>query len=362
MASDNKTEKPTPRKIQQAREQGQVAKSQDMNSAISLGTATLGIAFIGPYTFTMVYSMMQYSLSHLSARPMTLASFSQTLQQTIESIVWLLFPFLLMMLCMGVLSNLVQIKPLFTVKPLMPKLEKINPLKGFQRLWSLRSIVEVVKSLIKMTVIGVSGVLIIKGHIGELMMLGSVEVSLAWSTIFQVMGQIALWATILFLILGMVDWWYQSYELEKQLRMTKQDIKDERKNQEGDPMIKSRIRQVGIQISKNKQLAMVPTADVVITNPTHFSIAIRYDPDEAPAPRVIAKGQDHFAFKIREVAKEHNIPLVENKPLARSLYAMVEVEHMIPPELFVAVAEVMAFVFSKNKGRKLHKLKGRRPS
>ena len=161
----------------------------------------------------------------------------------------------------------------------------------------------------------------------------------------------------MFFIMGLVDWRYQAWELEKQLRMSRQDIKDERKNQEGDPMMKQRMRQMGIQISKNKQLASVPTADVVITNPTHFAIALRYDPDVAPAPMVVAKGQDHFALKIKEVAKENNVMTIENRPLARALYAACEVDAMIPPDLFIAVAEVLAYVFAKNKGRRLNAAK-----
>jgi len=176
-----------------------------------------------------------------------------------------------------------------------------------------------------------------------------------WGVVTNVIGMISLWAVSAFFVLGLADYIYQRYELEKQLRMSRQEVKDERKNQEGDPMIKNKVRQMGVQISRNKQLAQVPTADVVITNPTHFAIALKYDPDRAPAPIVIAKGADHFALKIKELAKEAGIPTVENKPLARSLYKMADVDNMIPPELFVAVAEVLAFVFSKNKGRHMRK-------
>ncbi len=353
MAFENKTEKPTPKRIADAREQGQVAKSQDFNGAIVLTAATGAMAFVGPYTFSTLYGMMRYTFSHLSAKPLTMAAFNAMLSDAVVALIWLLMPFLLAVMVMGALSNLVQVRPLVAWKALQPKLDKINPVNGFKRMWSMRAVVEVVKALVKMAVIGACGYNIIQKHMPELMGLGMMEMPLAWHFVFSVLSEIALWSCALFFVMGLLDWRYQAYELEKQLRMTRQEVKDERKNQEGDPMIKSRIRQMGVQISRNKQLASVPTADVVITNPTHFAIALKYDPDIAPAPVVVAKGKDHFALKIKEVAREHNIPMVENKPLARALYPVVEPDAMIPPDLFVAVAEVLAYVYSKNKGRRL---------
>ena len=351
--SSSKTEKPTPRRWEQARERGQVAKSQDLNSAIVLGAAALVILYIGPYTVQTLHGMLRYSFLHLSTEPFTVTHFSDLLTENTISLVWLLMPLLGLISAVATLGNLIQTKPLFTLKPLEPNLEKINPISGFKRLWSMRSVVEVVKSLIKMAVIGGGGYVIISNHLDELLITMLTSISAGWAVVGNVIGMVALWSVSSFFVLGLADYIYQRYELEKQLRMTRQEVRDERKNQEGDPMIKNQIRQMGIRISRNKQLAQVPTADVIITNPTHFAIALKYDPDRAPAPIVIAKGQDHFALKIKEIAKEAGIPTIENKPLARSLYKMAEVESMIPAELFVAVAEVLAFVFSKNKGRHL---------
>ena len=350
--SSSKTEKPTPRRMEQARENGQVAKSQDLNSAVVLGAATLVLMFVGPSTYNTFYSTLRYTFSHLSTKTMTTTSFGQLLADTTISVIWLLMPILILICAMATLGNLLQVKPLFTLKPLQPKLEKINPVSGFKRLWAMRSIVEVVKSLIKMAIIGGGGYLIISAHMDQLMITMMTDITTGWGLVARVAGLIALWSVSFFFVLGIADFLYQKYELEKQLRMSRQEIKDERKNQEGDPMIKSKIRHMGIQMSRNRQLAEVPTADVVITNPTHFAVAIKYDPDLAPAPVVVAKGADHFAFKIRELAKENGVMIVENKPLARSLYKIAEVEAMIPAELFVAVAETLAYVFAKNKGRK----------
>jgi flagellar biosynthetic protein FlhB len=354
----DKTEKPTAKRMQDAREKGQVAKSQDFNGAIVLIAATGAMAYVGPYTVTTLYGQMQYTFGKLLSspvvrQPLTSQSFNSLMADTIQSMVWLMLPFLLTVMVLGVLSNLVQVKPLFTMQAIFPKLDKINPINGFKRLWSMRSIVEVVKALVKMTIIGATGTIIIHNHREELMGLGGLEVPVAWMALLKIIGEIAEWSCVLFFISGLIDWRYQAWELEKQLRMSRQDIKDERKNSDGDPMMKGRIRQMGVKMAKTRQLAAVPTADVVITNPTHYAIALKYDPDIAPAPVVVAKGKDLFAQKIKEIAKEHKVPMVENKPLARSLYPVVEIEAMIPPQLFVAVAEVLAYVFAKNKGRRL---------
>lgn len=359
--SSDKTEKPTPRRIQQARENGQVAKSQDFNSAMVLGAATSIMLFMGGYLYTNFHTMMVGALSRLAEYgrvPMTVASLAAIIQSLVTSIFWILIPMLIAIVTIGIFSNLVQVRPLFALKAIQPKFDKINPLNGFKRLFSTRSLVEVGKAILKMTVIGGCGYAIIQANLPMLMgTISTTSVNTAWSSVLGVMGQIAWWSIACFFVLGVIDWRYQAWELEKQLRMSKQDIKDERKNQEGDPMIKSRIRQMGSQMVKKRQLAAVATADVIITNPTHFAVALKYDPDKAPAPMVVAKGLDHFALKIREVAKENGVPIVENKPLARSLHKLVEVDSMIAPELFVAVAEVLAVVFAKNKGRKIKRKK-----
>ncbi len=356
--SGTRTEKPTPKRIDDARKKGQVAKSADFNSAIVMIAAMGSMAFVGPYTVTTLYSMMQYTFGKLLRSPQVLHPWTDTTFQEIftgslQSMVWLMLPMLLTVMVLGAFSNLVQVKPLFAIQAIHPKLDKINPLNGFKRLFSLRSVVEVVKAILKMGIIGASGFSIIHNHMGELMQLGAMDVAVAWGALTGILGEIALWCCVFFFIAGLIDWRYQAWELEKQLRMSKQDIKDERKNQDGDPMIKNRIRQMGMKLAKTRQLAAVPTADAIITNPTHYAIAIKYDPDIAPAPVVVAKGKDLFAQKIKEVAKEAGVPMIENKPLARALYPVVEVDAMIPPDLFVAVAEVLAYVFAKNKGRRL---------
>lgn len=356
--SGEKTEKPTGKRISDARAKGQVAKSQDFNAALVMIAVTWIMGSMGPYTVNTVYAQMQYTFGKLLTspavlQPMSKNNFDAIFSSTLQSMIWLMLPFLLSVCVMAALSNLVQVRPLFTMQAISPKLDKLNPLNGFKRLFSMRSVIEVVKAIIKMTIIGTCGYSVISGHLQELMGLGAMDVPAAWGVIVGVAGEIAKQGCIAFLIIGIADWRYQTWELEKQLRMSKQDIKDERKNSDGDPMMKSRMRQMGMKMIRTRQLAAVPTADVVITNPTHYAIALKYDPDIAPAPVVVAMGKDLFAQKIKEVAKEAGVPMVENKPLARALYPVVEVEAMIPPDLFVAVAEVLAFVFAKHKGRRL---------
>lgn len=357
MASE-KTEKPTEKKLQDAREKGQVSKSQDLNGALVLMAAAGSFVFAGPYLISNIYAQLQHTfqkllISPLSLRQFNIVQFNGLVAGTIQSMVLLMLPVLLSVMILGILSNVMQVKPMIAVQAIAPKLDKINPINGFKRFWSTRSLVEVLKAIVKMSIIGTCGTLIINNHLSELMALNTVDVPVAWITIVGVLGDIAKWSCVLFLIAGIADWRYQAWEFEKQMRMSRQDIKDERRNAEGDPMLKSRIRQTGAKMAKTRQLAAVPMADVVVTNPTHYAIALKYDPDLAPAPMVVAKGKDLFAQKIKEVAKENKVPMVENKALARSLYPVVEVDAMVPPELFVAVAEVLAYVFSKNKGRRL---------
>lgn len=356
----DKTEKPTPRKIAKAREQGQVAKSNDFNSALVLIAASGVLMTMGTYLYGNLYSMLMHTLANLpkyAKTPLTVNSLTYIINGVINTVLWTLMPIFMTVSVAAIFSNLIQVRPMFSFNAIMPKFEKLNFITGLPKLFSKRSVVEVIKGIIKMVIVGWIGYNIISNHLNELLATQSADIKVVWLFIFGVVGEIAAWCCGAFFIIGIADWWYQAWSLEQQLMMTKQEIKDEHKSQEGDPMVKSRMRQMGMKLVMQQQLAAVPTADVVVTNPTHFAIAIKYDPDVAPAPMVVAKGVDHFALKIREAAKEAGVPMIENKPLARSLYKSVDVDQMIPPDLFVAVAEIMAYVFSRNKGRKLKRKK-----
>lgn len=353
----DKTEKPTPKRLEDARKKGQVAKSQDLNGAIILIAATGIMGFAGYHGYLGLSNLTKETyttlLQSVAISHPTNTGFVQLINTYTQKMAGIVGPFFLGIAVLAIIGNIAQNKPNVAFEALQPKLEKVNPIQGFKRLWSMRSIVETVKAIIKMTIIGIAGTVIIRSHIDELMSLTLMTPLAIAQIVLGIMAQVAISACIIFLILGLADFFYQKYEHNKQLKMTKQEIKDEHKNTEGDQQIKGKIRQIGFEMSRKQQLKSVKTADVVITNPTHYAVAIQYDPDVSPAPMVVAKGVDHFALKIREVAKENGVLIQENKPLARALYAMVDVMSMIPPELFVAVAEVLAIVFSKKKGRKL---------
>jgi len=348
-----KTEKPTPRRLSEARKRGQVAKSTDFNSAIVLGAVAAILSLYGAYFFQSLSRLSYEFLSHTlrNAQQLDQVGFIILFKNTIYHIIILAMPFLVGAMLWGMVANFFQVRFLFTLDPLKPSLSKLNLVNGFKRLFSMKSIVELAKGITKMVIVGACGFGIIFSKMNVLTGLGQTSFAQAWMVVMSIALQIAITIAIVLIVLGIADWWWQHYNLMKQLRMTKQEVKDEFKNIEGNQQIKRKIKSMGQALVRKKMLKQVSLADVIITNPTHISVAIQYDPDEAPAPRVVAKGADHLAFQIRELAKEHNIPLVENKPLARSIYAMVEVDHMIPPELFVAVAEILAFVFKRNKGR-----------
>jgi flagellar biosynthesis protein FlhB len=355
--SDDKSEKPTARRLSKAREDGQVAKSADLNSAAVLG-ATYGLFLMGgTYGVSLLMSIMRRLLSEPHTVALGKDGVMDLLMSAGAEMGLILLPFWVGVMVAGIGVNLMQVKILFTLKPLEPNLTKLNPLTGVKRLFSLRSLIELLKAVLKMAVVGAIGCGVFNAHRNEVWSLSSqptlAAVQQLSSWVFELMFQVFL----AYLALGFADWRYQAFEHEKRLRMSKQDIKDESKTMEGNQQIKGQIKQAGHKILSRKQLANIPTADVIITNPTHFAIALRYDPDIAPAPHVVAKGVDHMAFKIREIAGEHKIECVENRPLARALYDQVDVGYMVPPELFVAVAEVLALVYRKKKGRR-GKLKG----
>lgn len=354
MAGDNKTEKPTPKRQSKARQQGQVAKSADFNTSLVLGGIALVLTIYGGYFLQYLGRVMRELLHHQlrMTEPLTPLTFELLFRELVYHIVMLALPFLAGAMVIGVAANLLQVRFLFTTQPLHPSLNKLNPLTGFKKMFSQRSLVELGKGILKMAIVGGCGFAIVHGEQEHLLAMGQMSFSQSWQLVMDIVLRICSSIAVVLFLLGLADWWYQKHQLTKQLMMTRQEVRDEMKNSQGDPKIKSKVRSMGQSILRQVMMKAVPTADVIVTNPTHFAVALQYDPDEAPAPRVVAKGADHLAFQIRELAKQNGVPIVENKPLARSLYAAVEVNHMVPPELFVAVAEVLAYVFKRNKGRR----------
>jgi len=267
-------------------------------------------------------------------------------------------PFLLILMIAGIFVVRMQVGPLFTVETIKPKFDKLSPmgmlkaLKENFNIFAPKKLVELTKSFLKMLIVGAFAYSVIDSRKQELFTLLGAELSLSFTTIVDILSQIVVNTCIIMIILGFFDKKYQNYEFEKSIKMTKQEIKDERKNAEGDPVIKSKIKAAQMRFAQQRMMSEIPTANVVVTNPTHYAVAIRYDTTKAPAPQVVAKGVDYVAFKIREIAENNNIPIVENKPLARTLYKLGPLEGIIPAELYVAVAEVLAYVYRLNKDKR----------
>jgi flagellar biosynthetic protein FlhB len=350
-----KTEKATPKRKQKARQDGQVAKSQDLNSAIVLIVGFTLLFVMGSFMYMELTNILIGKLSKLNVDEITMEGIIPFFIAHIITVAKLLAPLLFGLMFFGVISNLSQVGPLFTTKPLKPNPTKLNPINGFKRIFSLKGIVELIKGILKVVIIGGVGFATIYSQRGKLISLSGVDINASMQILYETIFAISWKVCIILLVVGLIDYFYQKYEFEKSIKMTKQDVKDEFKNMEGNPQIKRKVKSIQMQMAQTRMMGKVPEADVIVTNPTHFAIALKYDPNTAPAPIVIAKGVDNIAKKIKEIAKEHKVPIVENKPLARSLYKLVDLDHMVPEELFVAVAEVLAYVYKKNKNRKKKK-------
>ncbi len=291
-------------------------------------------------------------ISEVMGNPEQLAETAYALKlvgYSFETILLVAMPILLIAMVTGVVMSYLQVGVLFTLEAVQPKLDKINPINGFKRLFSLRSLVEMVKSILKATVLlYITGSYLINRQ-NDILKLFDMNVyqiaAVLWDMVFNLM----LRAVIVLMILAVLDYAYKQWQNEKDMMMSKQEVKDEYKSTEGDPQLKGKIKQKQREISMGRMMQEVPKADVVITNPSHFAIAVKYNPDEADAPSVVAKGKDLIAKNIKKIAEENEIPIVENKPLARALYAEVEIGDFIPEALYHAVAEVLAYVYKLKK-------------
>jgi flagellar biosynthetic protein FlhB len=272
--------------------------------------------------------------------------FNQLMLQSLMMLV----PVFIITVVVAVLSNYLQVGFLFTGEPLVPRLNKLNPIEGAKKIFSLRSAIDFLKSVLKMAIIGYVVFTTIWNEKANLMDLARLPLENVFIFTSSLTLKLGIKIGLILVVLAILDYFYQKFEYEKSLRMSKQDIKDEYKKTEGDPLIKGKIREKQRKMALQRMMQEVPKADVVITNPTHFSVALKYDAKEMQAPTVVAKGTDYVALKIRELAKQNGVMIMENKPLARALYAQVEIGDTIPSDLFQAVAEVLAYVY-KVKGK-----------
>ena len=347
---EERTESPTPKRRKEAREKGNVAKSTEVNSVLVLLIGILLIKMVSPWIYQKIGGDLTNSFGMISNPEMEQALFIAHFRNSIILFLSLTLPIALGILIVGLLANIIQVGFLFTANPLIPKLEKINPLSGLKRIFSMRSVVEAVKSIFKMFIIALVAYLTIRGEYRNLIILSNTSVGNIWITILQVGFKIVFRVALVLIFLAILDYAYQRYEHEKKLKMTRNEIKQERKQMEGDPLIKARIRSLQREMSRRRMMEEVPKATVVVTNPTTLAIAIRYEQAEMEAPIVLAKGKHLIADKIKQIAIEKDIPVIEDKILARAMYDQIVVGEEIPMEFFNAVAEILAYVYKlKNK-------------
>jgi flagellar biosynthetic protein FlhB len=340
-----RTEKATPRKRKKVREEGRVARSQELNSAVMLLLGTTAIYFMAPVLGDQLHKVMTTILRDAPLMDRSFNSILSFFSNRIVDFFIILAPIFAILAVIAYGINVLQVGILFSSKALEPKLDKLNIVNGFKRLISVRSLVELVRDVLKITVIAVVGYKIISSHMDTYFMLSDNTVSVFTGT----MGTLALTTTLkiaaVLLLLALFDYAYQKYDFEKNIKMSKQEIKDEMKDTEGSPQIKQRVRQIQRDMVRRRMMTEIPQADVVVTNPTHIAIALKYEADKMDAPMVVAKGERLLAERIKEIALESDVPVVENKPLARALFKMCDVGSYVPAKLYRAVAEVLAYVY-----------------
>lgn len=346
-----KTEEATPKKLDDARKEGQVAKSQELMTAFILISLFASLKMFITYIsdgfidgFKEIYSSIEVYSKEIFVSNYAVAF----INDSIWRIVMISLPMMAVAVFVSVMMNALQVKWKPTAKPLMPKFSKISPLNGFKRMFSKAKLVELLFSVIKIGIIAYLAYSTIKDEAGIISIICEIELFSAVMLIGDIVINFGLKTSLVFLVIGVADYIYQRIKFMHDMRMSKQEIKDEFKKTEGDPKIKGQIRQKMREASQRRMMQKLPEADVVITNPTHLACALKYDKEIAEAPVLIAKGADYLAARIKEIAKENNIPVVENKPLARMLYHNVELEQEIPQELYQMAAEVLAYVYSLN--------------
>jgi len=344
--NQERTEEATPKRREEAREQGQVAKSRDLASVAILGSCLLYFYFGADSFVHQLLDLMKNSFSHLSHTAVTTDNIQSLLFSAVYSMISLMAPFMLAVCLAALLANVMQVGFKISTKAIQPKWSKIDPLKGFARLFSLQSLVEFIKSILKMSIVGFVAYLTVKNELTDILPLVNQSV---WEIVVYIAGtsfKILMTTCWVLIILAILDYLYQKWELERNLKMSRQEIKEENKQTEGDPFIKARIRRLQREMAKKRMMANVPKAGEIITNPTHPAIALQYDQDSMIAPVVVAKGAGYVAEKIKEIGRNNQIPTIENKPLAQVLYPVVDVSGAIPDSLYKAVAEILAYVYS----------------
>ncbi|OGI01763.1 MAG: flagellar biosynthesis protein FlhB [Candidatus Melainabacteria bacterium RIFOXYA12_FULL_32_12] len=351
MADEDKQFEATAQKLRKARNEGQVIKSKDLSTAISLLAMFMLLYYMAPFIWDQVARLFILLYEQIPNKSIENIGLQYLYFLTLVPAVLIVLPILFAALLVAVLGDLMQIGPLITGTPLVPKLDKLNPVNGFKNIFlSVKTLFELAKNIVKVLILGFIGFLVFKAHIPAILNLCAVENTFSILHEFgRMIVEFVLKAGIMFLVIAGADYMFTRWKFLKDQKMSFKEIKDEYKNTEGDPHVKAALRQRRMQMLQQTMLEAVATADFVTVNPVHIAVALKYNSEEMRAPKVIAKGTELFAKKIIKIAKEHNIPVVENPPIARALFRLVDINKEIPPELYKAVAEILMFVYNLRK-------------
>lgn len=348
--SQEKSEKATPKKREDAKRKGQIARGAELPAALGLLGALLAISFLSESFFGTLSVYFQDTARQIGVtKELNSADVAVLFINAIKNLALIAVPVMIVALTAGIAGNFAQGGFTLTAEALKPKGSKFSPAKNIKKIFGLDSLVNLIKSIVKLLLLGTIAYGVLSPVIENAPTLVNAPLGTVAAKLGETLYSLAFRCGLVLIALALADYGYSYYKHEKSLKMSKQDIRDEYKQSEGDPMVKSQRRNAARAITQKRSMAAVPTASVIITNPTHFAIALRYDREKDAAPIVVAKGADKMAFKIREIAKEHDIPLVENKPLARALYKAVEPNQIIPAEFYAAIAEILAFVFRQKR-------------
>jgi flagellar biosynthetic protein FlhB len=347
-----RTEKATVRRREKAREEGQVARSLEINSAAVICLGFLTLYLMGPHVAGQVMQLMSHSMSNAPLIATADPTYVKVFGDNMLRFFAILLPVFAVMTVVALGINIVQVGFKITPKSLEPKLDKLDLVKGLKRIFSLRSLMMLVRDSLKLLIVGFVAYKAIKSEFSSFFLLPDMSIAQLAATMGKLALVLALKIGLVIFALAILDYLYQKYEFEKNIRMSKQDLKDEYKDTEGSPQVKSRVRQLQKDMARRRMMNAVPLADVVLTNPTEIAVALKYEPEEMSAPYVVAKGERLIAQRIKEIAEEHDIPIMEDKPLARALFKMCDVGQMVPANLYRAVAEVLAYVY-RLKGKVL---------
>ncbi|HQU70658.1 MAG TPA: flagellar biosynthesis protein FlhB [Calditrichia bacterium] len=352
MSGQEKTEQPTPKRRQEAVDKGNLPKSNEVNSAAVMLAGLATFIMAGNAMWEILTGFMRYTYHNISFIDISRDSVPVQVILLLQVVIAILAPLLFAVLLAGILSNVFQSGIVFSRKALSPSFGKLNPLKGFKKFFSPNALVELLKGLLKLSIVSAIAYQVLENHADAYMLMVTRSTAEIVAFLFEVILEMTVKVALIMVILAVADFAYQRYSYEKGLKMTKQEVKDEAKSSEGNPQVRGKIKSRMLEVMRQRISQSVPEATVVITNPIHLAIALKYDPrQQTDAPLVVAKGKRKNAAKIKEIARENFVPIVENKPLARSLYPVCEVGQEIPEEFYQAVAEILAQIFQRDNQR-----------